>query len=194
MLPPTDLMPMTRPSPAPLLALLALVGLLVLPSVAEAQSNQRIRQGFFIGAGLGFASAQLPEDTERRNRAAGMLRLGGSITPWLLVGGESLIYSLREPGNQVLFVTLTPTVWVYPLGETPLFLKAGVGLAVLERDLGVFGGTDNDGGLGMNAGFGWDLHVGGGSFALSPYVTWARGSFNAGSADQWQVGIGLTGF
>lgn len=180
-----------RHLPTSAVALLALV--LLCAEGVEAQRNERIRQGFFFGAGLGYTSLELPDEDEARTRAGGMLRVGGSLTPRILVGVESLIYAENEPANTLLFVTLTPTLWFYPLGDTPLFVKAGVGFAVLELDRGLFGGNNNDGGLGVNAGLGWDFHITD-SFGLTPYATWARGRLNPGDADMWQVGVGLTGF
>jgi hypothetical protein len=167
--------------------------MVLLPAEGQGQRNQRIRQGFFFGAGLGYGSLTLPGDADSRDRVGGYLKVGGSVNSRLLVGGESIIFVDRGTGSTLAFVTLVPTLWLYPLGETPLYLKAGAGLAVLEEDRGFLGGTNNDGGLGLTAGLGWDLHFGE-SFAVTPYANWARGSFEPGAATLWQIGVGLTGF
>lgn len=185
-------MPLNRRN-LPVLFLLAAAAVALLPGEGEAQRNQRIRQGFFFGAGLGYGSLQLPDEEQSRDRLSGYLKLGGSINSRLLVGGESIIFVDRSPGATRAFVTLTPTLWIYPLGETPLYLKVGAGFAVLEQDRGFFGGTNNDGGLGLTAGVGWDVHFGEG-FGLTPFANWARGSFEPGDATLWQVGVGITGF
>ena len=58
----------------------------------SAQSKAQMRQGMAISFGLGSGSAGVSCDgcpTDRRNSTSGYLRIGGALTPSLVVSGET---------------------------------------------------------------------------------------------------------
>ena len=74
-------------------------------------------------------------------------------------------------------------------GASGFFAKGGVGYARLHADTGI--GSGSTSGLGILAGVGYDLRVGSNT-SITPVANWFRGSFNGGSSDVLQLGLGVT--
>lgn len=170
-----------------------LVALLVaVPQSVHAQGRPQTREGFFIGFGFGGGWFGCEGCGDREASTAGHLKLGGTLRPNLLLGAESAAWTKSEGGATLTHGSLSAILQYYPMVESGLFLKGGVGFSVLQASAsgGGFSITASDEGLGMTAGLGYDLRVGT-NFSVSPYSTYVWGDFDGGSADHIQVGLGV---
>jgi hypothetical protein len=162
----------------------ALFSLVLAPLSLTAQEapDQRYREGFWIGFGLGPAHAQLncsgcgalpPSDPLNGGAGfSGYLALGGTLRPDLLIGGEISVYS-KEGGQQtwsereVVVASTTVVLQYYPAGDSRFFVKGGAGLGhyyVQEYYLNSFWGrtasSDREyetSGFAVKGGAGYDL-------------------------------------
>ena len=75
--------------------------LLVVPQGAEAQVDTAARDGFFIGFGLGGGSFGCSDCGSRESGFAGHLKLGGTVSPQLLLGAESSAWTKEEGGARL---------------------------------------------------------------------------------------------
>lgn len=168
-------------------ALLALV-----PNDAAAQ-NPQTREGFFIGFGLGGGSFGCEGCDERETGGAGHLKLGGAVSPTLLIGGESIVWTKEEGGARITHANVGAFAQFYPSAANGFFLKGGVGFSRLEVSAsgGGFSFSASESGLGLTAGLGYDFRLGT-NFSLSPYMSLAWGDFEGGSANHGQLGLGVT--
>jgi hypothetical protein len=157
-------------------------------TATAASAQAPAREGFFIGFGLGWGSFGVEDAGERQGGGAGYLKLGGALSDKVLLGAESSAWTKEEGGATLTFGTLTATAYVYP-SATGLYLSGGLGLARVEVDAGVLGSA-NDTGLGINLGAGYDIGFGG-RFGLTPYANFISGSFDGGSANVFQLGLGV---
>jgi len=146
-------------------ALLALVGW----TRAHAQ-NPQTRHGFWIGFGFGGGSARLScngcGDTTI-TAATGHIKLGGTLRPNLLIGGEVNAWSRpKENGEKFTLGNVSAIVQYYPAPANGFFLKGGLGVATAEDNSdvdGKFTGT----GFGFIFGLGYDIRVAR-NFSLTP--------------------------
>jgi|SRR5438477_8012739 len=145
--------------------LLAVVG----TTAVQAQHPQT-RQGFWIGFGFGGGSARLScngcGDTTI-TAATGHIKLGGTLRPNLLIGGEVNGWSKpREGGEKFTLGNVSAIVQYYPAPANGFFLKGGLGFATVEDNSdvdGKFTGT----GFGFIFGLGYDIRVAR-NFSLTP--------------------------
>src|SRR3989442_15896926 len=83
------------------LAALAVLGLWG-ASAATAQKPQT-RQGFWIGFGFGYGSSNVSCDgcgsSSRESSGSGFLKLGGTLSPHVLLGGEVNAWTKSENGG-----------------------------------------------------------------------------------------------
>jgi opacity protein-like surface antigen len=141
------------------LMLLVLLGLLPARPVL-AQGNLEHR-GFYFGIGLGIGWAKLGgdfSDGESQSGLSGHLRLGGTVKPNLLLGGETNGWFDSEDGIDNSWGSLMGTVTYYPGEKLPLFVKGGAGYMTTS-------GTDGFDDYGSNhfafqVGAGYDIKVG----------------------------------
>ena len=168
--------------------------LLAVPQGAEAQAEAAARDGFFIGFGLGGGSFGCSECSNRESGFAGHLKLGGTVSPQLLLGAESSVWTKEmEGGVRFTHANLSALAQFYPSVAAGFFLRGGIGISTLEvsaSDGGV-SVSASDTGLGLSAGLGYDIRVGQ-NFSISPYGTFDWGNFDGGSANNFQLGIGVT--
>jgi hypothetical protein len=171
---------------------LTLVALGLAASPAAAQHAQT-RQGFWAGVGMGWGSFGLGCDgcdgLERTGSYSGYLKLGGTLRSNLLVGAELNGWTKSEDGATVEFGNASAAAYWYPTVESGLFLKGGMGYSRLAADTGL--DSASDGGWGLLAGIGFDMRVGRNT-SLTPVMNYFRGSFDGGSADVVQLGLGVT--
>jgi hypothetical protein len=168
--------------------------LLGLPSAGMGQGRPQTREGFFIGVGLGWGSLGCADCVSRESSGAAELKLGGALNPQLLIGGASTVWTKKDAsGTRLTHGTVTFMAQYYPSVTSGFWVKGGVGVAQLMAESTVLGVnvTVTDNGLGLNAGLGYDVRVGT-NFSLSPYSSWSWGSFEGGSADHFQLGLGVT--
>jgi len=168
------------------------VGLsLTLPQPGAAQERPQVREGFFIGFGLGWGSLGCSDcGGEREGGFSGYLKLGGTVNDQLLLGFETNGWTKEENGVTLSQGNLSGTAYYYPQPEKGFFLKGGLGLSTLDLSISGFG-EGSETGFGLIGGLGWDARVGS-NFSLTPYANFVYGSFDGGSTNVVQAGLGLT--
>lgn len=174
---------------------LLLAGLTIVcaPSHLAAQAQ---RGGFFIGVGFGVGSLGVQDATGRESAPSGYFKLGGAINDKVLLGAETngWIKSASEGGANVTISSssLSAVAYVYPSPTSGFFLKGGVGLARLDLKASAFGLSFNgaEDGTAVTVGLGYDIGFGG-RFALTPYTNVVHSSFQDGSTNLFQIGLGV---
>ena len=172
-----------------LLSVLSVLGL----SVASAQHPQT-RKGFWVGFGFGWGSYGISCDgcsgLGREGSYTGNIRLGGTLSPHLLLGAEGIAWSKSENGGTVTAGNTSLAAFYYPKPAGGLFLSAGVGLSRAEvSGSGVSAGHT---GPGFTAGAGYDLRIAANT-SITPTLNWVYGHPDSGlSHNFYQFGIGVT--
>ncbi len=164
--------------------------LVLLLLMATAPLKAQERKGLFVGFGLGWGSLDLTCDgceMDRESGFSGNFRIGGAASDKLLVGVESEGWFKSENGGSVSFGTLTGSVYFYPATKG-LYLRGGLGLAVLTASDGFL--SDTETGFGYSFGAGYDIPVAR-KTALTPYANWMFGSFDGFGANVIQLGLAV---
>jgi len=166
--------------------------LVVLPQHAEAQRPQT-REGFFIGVGIGGGSLGCATCLEREGSFTGQVTFGGTLSPQLLLGVESSGWTKEENDARLTHANASAVAHFYPVATGGLFLSGGVGLSTLEVSTtsGSVTVSTTETGLGFTAGAGYDVRVRN-NFSITPYGLFGWGDFDAGSANTFQFGLGVT--
>src|SRR5437667_3212017 len=104
----------------------ALGGVLVaVAPPAEAQYPQR-REGFWIGFGLGYGSANITCDAcgsgPRTDGITGFVKLGGAPSRNVLLGGAINAWSHSDGSATETMTNLTASLYVYPAVRSGLFV------------------------------------------------------------------------
>lgn len=171
--------------------LLLSTGSFLLPDSGSAQARSQTREGFFMGIGLGWASLGCSDcGGEREPGASGYLKLGGTVSPRLLLGFELDAWTREENGVMLSQGNASAVAFFYPRAEGGFFLKAGFGLSTLDLGVSEFG-RDSPAGLGLTAGAGVDLRVGT-NVSLTPFANVLYGQYDEGSTNLLQAGLGLS--
>ncbi len=130
------------------------------------QENKQKREGLWIGLGLGYGSYKRCADqlgcSDRQGSVSGYLKLGGTLTPHLLLGGEFVGWVKDYNGTTLTVGGLYATATGYPVLTSGFFLKGGLGVSY-HRDSGDHSSgtvSVSKTGLGFIAGVGYDLRVG----------------------------------
>ena len=155
----------------------------LLASSASAQKAQT-RQGFWIGGGLGYGSLGC-DGCDRVGAPSGYLKLGGTLRQNILLGVETNGWTKSEFGNRLTMGNVSGAVYWYPMTTNGMFVKAGAGYSVLDN------GFASTSGFGLLGGVGYDVRVGR-NLSVTPVANWFRGSFDGGSANVLQIGLGVT--
>src|SRR3989441_8283118 len=113
--------------------LIALGGvLLTVAPAARAQYPQR-REGFWIGFGLGYGSANISCDNcssgARTGGVTAFLKLGGTPSRNVLIGGAINGWSHASGGATETMANVTGSGYFYPLSANGLFLTGGLRLS-----------------------------------------------------------------
>jgi hypothetical protein len=145
---------------------LALASLVTAP--AAAQRREARHDGFWVGFGLGAGSNLTDGYDDARLGGAGYVRLGGTVSPMLLVGGEAMGWVREQSGTTVSHGNLTATVLLYPV-RRGFYLKGGLGFASWSQASPAGPGTltVTEGGFGATVGGGYDVRIGNNLF-LTP--------------------------
>lgn len=167
--------------------------LTLLPGEGRAQGHPQAREGFFIGLGIGVGSFGCETCGDRQSGVAGHLELGGTLRPDVLLGIETNGWTREEGGARLTHSNVSAIVQFYPVATAGFFLKAGMGVSVLETSASndVYSVSTSEEGLGLTGGVGYDIRVRS-NFSVSPYAMFAWGSFDGGSANNGQLGVGVT--
>ena len=169
-----------------LLSVLSLA-FLAMPSLSSGQDQTR--EGFFIGAGLGWGSLGVSGEDGRESAGSGYLKLGGTLNDQVLLGGESNAWVKDDDGVSMTVTSVTAIIQFYPSPTSGFFLKGGAGFSSVEISL--FGLTVEETGFGLIGGLGYDQRLGT-NFSLSPYANYVRNSYDGGGTNVMQLGVGLT--
>lgn len=170
---------------------------------AQAAPRPQTREGFGISFGLGSGSAGSECDfctSDRTTALSGYLRLGGHVSPSVLVAFESNGWSNSESGYDQSLGFYSAVVQWYPNVEQGFYLKGGLGLALYTETDGV--DEVSASALGLSLGTGYDIRVGK-NFSLTPFANFLVSSkgeldFNDEatglkvSANLIQFGLGFT--
>ncbi len=160
---------------------IAVTGACVLLSASDLAAQRR-HQGFWIGFGLG-GGANTSEglDDSRRGGGAAYLRLGGTVSQQVLLGGEVIGWGRSDDGATVSRGNATFSVLVYPSRSGGFFLKGGVGGANVTVETEERGGrlTREESGFGGTVGAGFDIRLGRNIY-LTPNIDWLFQAFDAG--------------
>jgi hypothetical protein len=173
--------------------LLAACALLLSAAGTAQAQDEPLRQGFWIGGGLGYGSMGLSCDfCDGLGREGGLsahFKLGGTLRPNILLGVESNGWTKSENGATVTMGNLSGAAYFYPVTTAGFFVKGGAGYSVLRGDDGF--STDSESGFGLLAGLGYDIRVGR-NLSITPVANWFRGGFDGASTNVIEVGLGVT--
>jgi hypothetical protein len=143
--------------------------LLALGATAAQAQHPQTREGFWINFGFGYGSAHEQCDgcaDTTIGGFTGFVRLGGTVNPHLLIGGEIIGFSHEYPAdslgpsaNEVLG-SITASLYYYPKPAGGLFLKAGLGFSDFDFTVSNGGGSVTGVGAGAIVGIGYDIRVG----------------------------------
>lgn len=147
--------------------------LVVCSSLLWAQRPQT-RQGFWIGFGFGYGTLGVScdgcPDIDREGGLSGYLKMGGTLSPKVLLGGESNGWSKEVNGSTVTAGNLSFAAYFYPQPTSGLFVTGGLGLSSYQEE-----GFDMATGFGFSAGLGYDIRVGD-NVSLAPVANFFFGS------------------
>jgi len=155
-------------------------------AAARAQYPQR-RDGFWIGFGLGYGSADVYCDNcnpgPRTGGVTAFLKLGGSPSRNVLIGGTVHGWSRETGGVTEAMGNVTGSVFYYPAATSGFFLSGGLGFSGYTLDTSP---SVDASGWGFTGGVGYDIRVGR-NVSLTPVVNYVYG----GLEDFDVPGIGL---
>lgn len=142
----------------------ALLLLAAAPADAQRTANH---QGFWISFGFGGGTAFGDDafDGDSKFGGAGFLRMGGSPSQQLLLGGEFIGWGTDQDGVQIGRGAMMFTALYYPSPAGGFYLKGGAGFAgrSAEWTIPIEGltatVTEDEGGIGLGAGLGYDIQV-----------------------------------
>jgi len=166
-----------------MLAALAVLGV----SIASAQHPQT-RKGFWIGFGFGYGSLSCT-GCSSTGGVSGYLKMGGTVSPHLLLGGESNGWSKSEGGFTTTVGDATFTGYYYPQPAGGFFLRGGVGFSTVSVSQG--GNSASNTGVGATAGLGYDLRIAANT-SITPVFNFVWGHPDSGfnqSILQFAVGV-----
>ena len=156
-------------------------------SVAFAQHPQT-RKGFWIGFGFGYGSYTCT-GCNSTGSVSGYLKMGGTVSPHLLLGGETNGWTKSENGGTITAGNASFTAYYYPQPAGGFFLRGGVGFSDIRLSGG--GSSASQTGLGATGGLGYDLRVGANT-SITPVFNFMWGHPDTGfnqSIIQFAVGV-----
>jgi len=171
----------------------ALVALALAAPAVQAQ-NPNTREGFWWSFGMGAGAAKPNGDfdfVERETGLSGYLRLGGTVSPGLLIGVESNGWVSSNRYSDDSYGFLGPVAMYYPSATGSFYLKGGLGMVTAGNG---YGGLDGLG-FGLSLGLGNEFRVGK-NFSLNLFANVIQGmglDLDGYTANpNWiQVGLGV---
>lgn len=146
----------------------------------QAQSR---RQGFWIGFGLGGGwNTSEGLDDERPAGGAAFIRLGGTVSPNVLLGADAMGWGRDLDGSTVTRGNTTFTVMFYPDPLGGFFLKGGVGGSWISVSSQILGATvtATENGFGATTGLGFDIRLSD-NWSITPAADFLFQAFDAGN-------------
>jgi hypothetical protein len=177
---------------------------LSLSASAQTAAPVGARQGFYISAGLAYASVDATGSeggftpSELKTGLGGYLALGGTINSHWRIGFESDAYSKQFQDLTVTAALYAASVSFYPSDEMNLWFKGNLGYAQVTESGD--GASTSEGGFGVGVGLGYDFLPGHGKFAIIPYAMYVAqitgGTFDVDPGETWtahmfQIGVGF---
>ncbi len=146
------------------------VAMMAGPSAATAQEGLRPsspHQGFWVGFGLGGGSNLSDAAAGARFGFGGDVRLGGTVSDKLLLGGEVIGWGRSISGSTVTQSNVLFVALLYPTGQG-VFVKGGIGFAGWTQSASIGNTTTSTtaGGFGLGGGVGYDLKIGSNLFLV----------------------------
>lgn len=156
-------------------------GVVLLVSPHAWAGHPQERQGFWIGFGGGYGSAEARADCEgcsgdREGSYTGFIKLGGTLNDKVLLGVEGNAWVKDVDDATLTLGSFTGTVTFYPQASGGFFLKGGVGVSYVDTEVseGSFSASLSKTGWGVLAGIGYDVRVGR-NISLTPCVNFHYG-------------------
>ncbi len=178
--------------------LFSAVLLVALAAPAEAQRTA-VHDGFWISFGFGGGSAFGDDafDGDSKFGGAGFLRMGGSVSQQLLLGGELIGWGTDQDNTSIGRGALMFTTMYYPSPKGGLYLKGSAGFAgrsaewtILVDDLTATV-TEDQGGIGLGAGIGYDIQLAR-NFFLTPALDFVYTGTEGNGASLLLFTVGAT--
>lgn len=148
--------------------------LLAWPTVARAQettgAQEALHQGFWIGFGLGGGTNFADFADGVRAGPGGYLRMGGTLSQRVLLGGEISGWGRDIQGSTFTESGMMATIMFYPMGRG-VFVKGGAGFAgwSTSASVGSTSTTTTATGFAGTVGAGYEVQIGGNLF-LTPNI------------------------
>lgn len=170
------------------LIVFSLVALALRAAPAAAQHPQ-VRQGFWFSGGLGYGSLGCDDCDGREGGLSGGLSLGGTLSRTVLFGVGTAGWTREEFGARLTVGTLDARFRFYTSSTGGFFITTGLGIGTIEASGGGF--SDNEVGLGLLLGLGYDFRVGD-NVSLTPF--WNGYAMRSSDADAnvGQLGLAVT--
>jgi hypothetical protein len=169
----------------------------------HAQGGVAEHRGLWFGAGVGMGSARLSCSICRSGRdggGSGYIRVGATLTPQFLLGGETVLWYHSQGQVDYLLGSIQAVVYLYPIKKSGLYLKTGLGIAQ-------YSAKDNNDKVSTQAlagqfGAGYEIQISR-SMSIVPYANFLGTSgadvrFNdtvsnlSANTSLIQVGVGIT--
>jgi hypothetical protein len=175
------------------------LGFVLVASPEAWAGHPQDRQGFWIGFGGGYGSADAScdecEGGDREGSFTGFFKLGGTLNPRVLLGVEGNGWIREEDDVTLTLGSFTGTVTFYPQASGGFFLKGGVGLSYVDTDFsaGTLSVNISKTGWGVLAGAGYDIRVGR-NVSITPCVNFHYGapgdlSFEGDTLSSWTQNV-----
>ena len=182
-----------------ILALIAFSLTMWHPAEAINKLKKGEHRGFFIGGGLGYGNLAIDprNDNPGRDRTrggAGLVFVGGAVSPDLLLGLDVSVWTREEDNFQITFSNATLCLTYYFTPE--FFVKGGPALTKVETELqqGWWGSeAHSESGFGATAGAGWEFRLGR-KVALLPSAQWMYQSFDDFSSNFFSLTLSIGWF
>lgn len=160
-----------------LMGLAALVTTGLATPRAVAAQHPQTREGFWIGFGVGSGTLNWECDacpSESHGGPTGFLRLGGTLSAKLRLGGEINGWSLDFGNTKITALVTVFSVDWYPSASGGFFLKGGVGGAAFSRQTAASEAVSSSGSVLL--GVGYDIRVGR-NVSITPVLNlWGSGA------------------
>ena len=124
-------------------------------------------------------------DGETRTGFSGHVRIGGTVKPNLLLGGETNGWFESSDGIDNSWGSLMGTAYYYPGKTTPLYVKGGVGYMSTSGNDGFSEYSSNH--FAFQVGAGYDFKVGSNK-AITVVANWIQGLSGSLNIDNVEFG------
>ena len=172
--------------------------LLLLASPATAQRTA-VHDGFWISFGFGAGTALGDDafDGDSKFGGAGFLRMGGSLSQQLLIGGELIGWGANKDEWSIGRAAVMFTALYYPSPKGGFYLKGGAGFAGRSAETESSDGSvtttirEDHGGIGLGAGLGYDIQLAR-NFFLTPALDFVYTGTEGNGASLLLFTVGAT--